>query len=210
MAKAALKADRLSACAGVSIVKPHFPFSVAYDLAESLIRTAKTVKQIVTLDNSATPYPCSAIDFNILYDSSVVDLDNIRDRLSIEDGNTQLYNRPYVVTSPSQLQPVSDDAKEWVEFHSWSKLCHQVQALKATDDETGDRLLPTSQMHDLRNGLFQGRAASDAQIALIQKRYSNNGFAQLIESSGSLFAQSLEGPIHCTRFLDALDSLGIL
>ena len=105
-------------------------FSVAYDLAESLIKSAKMVKKMVTLNpsNPPSPYPCSAIDFNILYDSSVVDLDDIRDRLSIEDGHTQLHNRPYVVTLLDKLRPVRNDAREWVEFHSWSRLCHQVHS----------------------------------------------------------------------------------
>ncbi|WP_162233262.1 Cas10/Cmr2 second palm domain-containing protein, partial [Protofrankia coriariae] len=38
--------DGLTACAGVAVVKPHFPFSAAYDLAEELTKEAKkTVKR---------------------------------------------------------------------------------------------------------------------------------------------------------------------
>lgn len=47
IARVALKGDRLSACAGVAIVKPHFPFSVAYELAESLAKSAKKVKEMI-------------------------------------------------------------------------------------------------------------------------------------------------------------------
>ncbi len=64
IAKAALGVPSLSACAGVAIIKPHFPFSAAYDLAEELIKSAKQVKKIVTNANKKNePWPCSAIDF---------------------------------------------------------------------------------------------------------------------------------------------------
>jgi len=42
--ESSLNTPRLSACAGIAIIKPHFPFSVAYELAESLLRSAKKVK----------------------------------------------------------------------------------------------------------------------------------------------------------------------
>lgn len=75
LAEKALGQRKLSACAGVAIVKPHFPFYAAYSLAEELIKSAKTVKQRVTwADETYKLYPCSAIDFHIVYDSSNLDL----------------------------------------------------------------------------------------------------------------------------------------
>lgn len=212
IAKVALKADRLSACAGVSIIKPHFPFSVAYGLAESLIKSAKTVKQNVKTDSSqdSPPYPCSAIDFHILYDSSVVDLDTIRDRL-IVDG-AQLHNRPYVITPLERLSEVTGDGRQWCEFHHWSHLSDRIKAL-TDQDEAGDRQLPSSQMHDLRSSLFLGKAASDAQFALIRKRYDSKKIHVLEGDAETLFAYDRfaaddpKKPNYCTGFLDALESL---
>ena len=71
VAKAAFGLGRLSACAGVAIVKRHFPFSVAYSLAAELIRSAKQVKQqivcpVTNESHKNTSFPCSAIDFHIL------------------------------------------------------------------------------------------------------------------------------------------------
>ncbi|MDY7024614.1 MAG: hypothetical protein SWJ54_25255, partial [Cyanobacteriota bacterium] len=98
IANQAFGVGRLSACAGVAIVKRHFPFSVAYELAEQLIKSAKEVKRKVTKkEDENIPFPCSAIDFHILYDTGGVELSDIRDQLKPKS-DTQLYNRPYVVT----------------------------------------------------------------------------------------------------------------
>ncbi len=104
----------LSACAGISIVKRHFPFSVAYELAESLIKSAKEVKHQLICSDNKTPFPCSAIDFHILYDTSGIELDQIRETLQ-PDSKTQLYNRPYVVTPLNHVNyPHSISTKcEW-------------------------------------------------------------------------------------------------
>lgn len=83
IAMAALGDGRLSACAGVAIVKPHFPFSGAYVLAESLITSSKQVKRRVKKPGCNTPWPCSAIDFHVLYDSSGTELDRIRRKLVV-------------------------------------------------------------------------------------------------------------------------------
>ena len=58
---------RLSASAGVAIIKPHFPFSAAYDLAEELIVSAKRVKKLVKdPDPTKLLWPCSTLDFHAL------------------------------------------------------------------------------------------------------------------------------------------------
>lgn len=84
---------RLGAAAGVAIVKPHFPFSTAYDLAEELTEEAKVVKKEIM-------EPASALSFHVLYDSAASSLSDLRDRVTYqEDGGTvRLTAQPYVVT----------------------------------------------------------------------------------------------------------------
>lgn len=202
--------NRLSACAGIAIIKPHFPFSVAYELAESLIKSAKSVKQTIIKPNSKpiTPFPCSAIDFHILYDSTHIDLERIRRNLQPE-ATTYLYNRPYVVTELDKLK--SAEGKDWASQHHWSRLCDRVTRLKSDPDGDQDRdggvKLPSSQSHALRTALFLGREAANAQYALIKGRYSLERFAEDDEKK-SLFYQSQDkGQINFhTTFLDALDA----
>ncbi|NCJ08013.1 hypothetical protein GS597_16165 [Synechococcales cyanobacterium C] len=206
IAKKALKVGRLSACAGVAIVKPHFPFSVAYALAADLIQSAKGVKLRVTQSGSSgqQPYPCSALDFHILYDSSDVDLDLIRGHLHIklgEDPPVWLYNRPYVVTALGDLSGV--DGHDWAEFHHWQKLQEGIDLLLETDDE-GRRCLPNSQTHDLRAALFLGKAAADARYQLIRQRYES--LERLAGSPDSLFQAEPGTHTDMTALMDIIDA----
>ncbi|WP_072619855.1 Cas10/Cmr2 second palm domain-containing protein [Spirulina major] len=201
IAEEAFGIGRLSACAGVAIVKRHFPFSVAYELAEKLIKSAKDVKRKVTCvpipdkipENPPTPFPCSAIDFHILYDTSGVDLSDIRAQLEPES-NTQLYNRPYVVSENLEQA----NGKDWAKLHRWELLSNRVHALKAGK-------LPSSQSHAFRTTLFINKSAADSQYKLIEQRYDLTPFT---ESEKSLFYQSQD--IYSTSFLDALDAMNFL
>lgn len=196
IAQKAFGIGRLSACAGIAIVKRHFPFSVAYELAEDLIKSAKTVKRKVTKRGEKnTPFPCSAIDFHILYDTSGVDLDDIRTQLRPEP-NTELYNRPYVVSKVDALNAA--EGHEWAKLHQWQRLGDRVQALKAGE-------LPSSQSHAIRTALFISKQATDAQCDLIRQRYCLSSFT---ETKESLFHES-EGTYR-TSFLDALDAMKFL
>ncbi|HIK42616.1 hypothetical protein [Thermoleptolyngbya sp. M55_K2018_002] len=186
IAKAALGVNRLSSCAGVAIIKPHFPFSVAYELSESLMQSAKAVKQKLTHvlpnETKAVPYPCSALDFHVLYDTSGVNLGQIRDRLQ-PTSDTQLYIAPYIVTPTDDL-PVENQMTQWAKPHQWEHLERRIDALNAKDED-GRRKLPNSQMHNLRNALSQGADLADAQYRLIRDRY-----VDLIDSSENSRADS--------------------
>ncbi|MEM1370400.1 MAG: hypothetical protein AAGG02_20850 [Cyanobacteria bacterium P01_H01_bin.15] len=205
--------ERLSACAGIAIVKRHFPFSIAYNLAEQLIKSAKSVKELVQCDDSVdmpekTPVPCSAIDFHILYDSVRVELADIRERLQPEP-ETKLFNRPYVVTEATLLQNARLSGQIWADRHRWKLLSDRVSWL--TDKQAEDAL-PSSQYHALRKSLYLGQAAADSQYNLICQRYGLDQYAESSEETGSespsLFFEDIEGK--ATTFLDALDAKDFL
>jgi hypothetical protein len=196
---------KLSACAGITIIKPHFPFSVAYDLAEKLIKSAKDVKRKVKCPSTETPFPCSAIDFHILYDSSGIDFDDIRQKLQPED-NTYLHNRPYVVTHGQELQKA--EGQDWAQSHHWEKFSERVGWLSQKDRE-GNVSLPSSQSHAIRTALYQGKDTADGQYALIRQRYGI--LKHFAESSDSLFrTETGEKTTFHTMFLDALDAKDFL
>ncbi|ULB47102.1 hypothetical protein H4N54_07130, partial [Limnospira fusiformis KN01] len=179
VAQAAFGVNRLSACAGISIVKRHFPFSVAYDLAEKLIKSAKDVKRKVLTpdsnDKNQTPFPCSAIDFHILYDTSGIELDSIRKKLGRDSDTTLLYNRPYIVSDMDNL--TSAKGKEWAKQHEWERLKQRVDLLNRKDSESRDRPpISSSQSHAIRTALFIGKDEADAQYALIRQRYNLDQF----------------------------------
>lgn len=211
IAKEVFGVGKLSACAGIAVVKPHFPFSVAYELAEKLIKSAKNVKRKITKKgDESTPFPCSAIDFHILYDTSGVDLSAIRQKLKPDD-KTLLYNRPYIVTIPQENNINSSDSSQedigmkWIKPKHWQVLEEWVDLLKK---------LPSSQTHAMRTALFLGRDAAEAQCKLIENRYES--LKEFLETTTLFHEQKIkhdQDPVQSyqvTPFLDALDVMNFL
>ncbi|MFD5574678.1 Cas10/Cmr2 second palm domain-containing protein [Streptomyces cadmiisoli] len=188
------KGPGLSACAGVAIVKAHFPFAVAHTLAYDLMtKEAKKVKDRVP------GVPCSALSFHVLYDSSDADLARIRLRQTVAGPETVcLTAQPYVVSDLG-----SEPA--WVEGRRWSDLLHRVGAVAARGEE-GERLLPVSQLHDLREALFLGREVADGRLGNLRARYSRQGLEDLLGGRDSLFWRSSEEEPWTTGLLDAMDA----
>lgn len=211
--------ERLSICAGIAIVKPHFPFHTAYELAESLLKSAKKVKEkvvsppqsqnndseLATNLEHQKQVPCSALDYHILYDSSGANLEAIRAKLHPELA-TRLYARPYVVTAESGLETAKGDSKTWFEPRLWDELETRVAAMLARE-ETGEtrRKLPNSQLHDLRESLFLGRTEANARANLVAHRYATQGFNHLFKNDSLFFPHESDASEYATNFLDALD-----
>ena len=207
IADKALNVPRLSTCAGIAIIKPKFPFSVAYVLAEKLMQSAKEVKKKVTHSETEKPYPCSAFDFHILYDSSNVDFKSIRSKLENKDQNYYLHSRPYVVTSETDIQQAN--GLEWAKFHQFYKLEEKVNVLDAKDNE-GKQALPNSQIYDLKAGLFLGKSIADARYLLIRDRYRDQKITTLAGSENSLFEKEPDSELDITGLLDAIDAAKFL
>lgn len=207
IARQALGAERLSACAGVVLIKPHYPFHAAHRLAEGLLQSAKTVKRHVR-DVRGRPLPCSALDFHVLLDAAATDLEQIRERRHAN--GVRLWGGPYVVSEATALP--EGDARRWAAAYHLDALLRHVRCLEATDEE-GRRRLPASQMHALRQALSGGKALADSELKLY-RRFDDRGLESLLESRhpDSLFgALTIEGeprPIYRTRFLDALSTVG--
>jgi hypothetical protein len=198
---------RLSACAGVAIVKPHFPFYAAYQLAEELLRSAKQVKRRV-VGGQGRPLPCSAFDFHVLYDASGADLKRLRREWTLDEGKTILTRRPYLVTPREELPGAEAAGLTWAQVRHVDYLKACLKTIRSR--ENGRRCLPNSLLHDLRQGLFDGRQLADARLKLALARHKASLFGPLLErtatereSLNSLFARV--GDQFCTGLLDAMD-----
>lgn len=197
----------LGACAGVALVKPHFPFHAAYGLAEALIKNAKAGKTRF----GGRPY--TALDFHILYDSADADLDRIRSHAVARDKSSRLTAKPYVVTMPTA--GVQKEALAWAEHRRWSWLDRVQQALPGPRDEDGARL-PNSALHALREAAHEGKTLADARLRATLGREKQDApdrvkaaWSTLLGSTdddASLFIETPDGPV--TRLLDALDTVG--
>jgi len=216
VASALTGSARLAASAGVAIVKRHYPFSFAYDLAEALTHSAKEIKRRVP------DAPCSALDFHVLYDSTAADLARIRagltrmepaaDGVAGMDTMSRLVAHPYVVTPLDRLGLTH--ASAWVRRHHWTRTEARVAALRATTtgDAEGEVLaLPRGQLHGLRSALFVGRSVAEARYAALRHRYPEGAVAvaALGGDDGLLFWREDDG-VHETGLLSALDALDFL
>ncbi len=182
----------LGACAGVAIVKRHYPFHSAVGLAEELTKEAKAVKNALGQDHCA-------LSFHVLYESAVAELSRLREETTLPDG-TRLTAQPYVVGD------VIADPHGWAGHRHWNDLLRRVAALTRTDED-GRRVLSGAQAHDLRGGLFHGRGVADARYRLLADRVGRHADG-LAGESGSLFWE-VEGQ-GLTGLLDAMNATGFL
>ncbi len=215
VAEATLGAKRLSACAGIVVIKPHFPFHTAYEMAEQLLQSAKVVKQRFRDGDSF--HPVSAIDFHVLQDISGNSLDAIRSRLLVDDGRTSLFARPFLVTPLLDKTPL--DKTVWARQRQWGLLEDRVRAIRAKDEDGDRRRLPATVLHDLRNALFPGSTVADSRLQMVYHRHADAGLDQLLADPAgqrTLFWQDEplpghpEGPERCTALLDALEASEVL
>lgn len=165
-------AGRVSASAGVAVVKPHYPFVAAAGLAYELMVEAKQVKSRVP------EVACSGLAFHVLYDSSGADLERIRAGSVV--GGAALVAQPYVVS-----EDVPQD-NGWARGRRWADLVARVRVLRARGED-GERLLPASRLHELREGLFAGPGVADARLANLLPRFAQRGLEELTGAQGSLF-----------------------
>jgi len=124
----------LTASAGVAIVGRNFPFHIAYDLAEELVKRGKK------LGKKKREVPCSTIDFHVLRDATVLDPE---DTLNEYKGRTQ---RPFLIGryAPQHIGEATTSSAEETPtttsqpLSSWARILQAVAAFdgKKPDDPT--------------------------------------------------------------------------
>lgn len=171
----------LGICAGIAIIKPHYPFHQAYHLAEQLLQSAKKSKDV-------SP-SISALDYHVLYDSSGVDLDEIRRKFK----DFQVA-RPYIVSDETDLGELADN--DWVKHRKFSELQTRVETMLKEED--GKRKIPNTQLHTLRERLHLGTNEAKAFASTIKHRYPT------FEKLEPLFFLN-EKSEEFTHFLDAME-----
>lgn len=180
--------DRLTACAGVAITKPHYPFSLGYSLAEELLVSAKTVK--TSLED-----PASALDFHVHYDSVAAPLDRIRASMHTEDG-ARLWNGPWL------LGPHTGEG--WGAGRSLDELSRLIEALNERDGR-GHRRISSSQTHRLRSVLRESRSLVDKHYVELCSELPAAATLAPSGEDGTLFT----GEPARTAILDAMTLAGI-
>ncbi|MFH7244120.1 MAG: Cas10/Cmr2 second palm domain-containing protein [Spirulina sp.] len=124
---------KLTACAGVCIVKAHYPFARAYELSEALCRSAKKIAKHDRILDNERPEPVSAIDWHIAASGLLGDLTEIREREYRSQDNKPLEMRPLLLAGNL------GDWRNWENFKSiikefegegWKDKRNKVKALR--------------------------------------------------------------------------------
>lgn len=128
--------EKAHARAGVAVVKSHYPFSRAYELAEALAASAKTYIR-------EAGEHLTALDWHFAVSGLVLPLGKIREReYSVPDGN--------LLMRPVRLNPISGDWRSWGTF---------IQIMEAFQNEEGPWAGRRNKIKALRQALREGRQA---------------------------------------------------
>ncbi len=155
--------NEVSACAGIAIVKSHFPFFRAYELAEELCNSAKKKAKHFNKEK-----PGNWVDYHIVYSGFQTDLNAMRkEQYNIPDMETPIrdvkdkfpqYNlllRPFCVTGNSD------------EVYQWKNIKKLYEKMV-----TGSKKFPRSRLKDLRNAFI----TSEKAVILKQKENSSRKY----------------------------------
>lgn len=167
-------------CGGVAIIRRHYPFFAAYELAEKLCANAKG--QIRQYDNKK-----SAMDWHIVQ-GKCDDLSEMRKQIySIDNSDDRLYMRPLIVTG-------TPTSKCWEHYQNF------MEAMKIISDGG----IARSKVKQLRNVLRRGKVYTGNFIQ------ANNlkGILVSLDQNGRLNRIKNAGKIGSGQPGDIQDSLG--
>lgn len=127
---------RLTACAGVAIVKSHYPFARAYSLAEELCGSAKRYKR--KLSETDENWKGACLDWHFALSGLAGNIAEIREREYTSQGN-HLFLRPVTI----EANPSNESFRSWnvvrevlksfqgkIKDEEWSTRRNKVKALR--------------------------------------------------------------------------------
>ena len=192
--------DRFGAAAGIAIAKPHHPVHRAYDLAEELTKSAKSL-----IKRDFNDPTLAALDFQVVFGDSTSDLAGLRDGLVLEkDNKIRAHARPYVTTGTARMKKFDAAKAASLAPRHYSMLDEAGKALRRSDNAAA---LPRSQQHVLREAVLAGKAVADARLKLMASRYPGARLDIFGKDCETLFFE--HNGLQLTRLLDAMDIVGV-
>lgn len=143
---------KLTACAGISIVKKNYPFARAYRLAEDLCSNAKK-----TMKKDYEDVEYSLIDWHAEQGDIAGSIDEIRSKMYITDENAKikLNIRPLYI----------ENNEKWNNYNNFIKIIDEINE----KDKNNQNVIPRSKLKTLREMLRQGPKATEMYIKLYLK-----------------------------------------
>lgn len=179
-----LKVYGFSACAGVAYMGSHFPFSIAYDVAESCCENAKSLAKMP--ENKDGLRVGNFVDFQICKNIKTRNLENVRkNEYETADGKSLLL-RPYYIPG---MNPEGFERLEKEPFHFQ---CFRDAVQWITDE----RNIPRSFAKQLRNMYSEGEMPLETWNLFLKSRGwmipENNGRVFFSDSGKAIWYDALE------------------
>ena len=182
----------LSACAGVALVHSHFPFNIAYEIAESCCRNAK--KKRLEKKDERGDKNCGYLDFHLVRGAYVKEIRNLREDDAAEGSRKKrLLKRPYQITaSPDRGHD-----------RSFDRLDDILAGLPAPDAKPEGEQWPRSRLKKIYEAYLMG----PQHIEFLGREFASRGY-----SLSSLAGQPLDGGFDTqgeTPLFDALELMDL-
>jgi len=154
--------------AGVAVVKTHYPFSRAYDLAEQLAQQAKNdiddLKMIESDDVATVPNSATVIDWHFATTGMMFDITEVRNR---EYADGKLLMRPLLI---------EENGNTWRHWTNFTSIVTEFQK------ETGEWAGKRNKIKALRDALRGGKTA----VSLFLTNYGLGDLPAISEAGDSV------------------------
>ena len=148
-----------SVCAGVAFVGSHFPFSVGYNVAESLVKSAKEFAK--KKENKDGERIGNYVDYQIVKNIHCSDLKTTRLREYVTPLGENLINRPYYIKVESDTEKLKSMDQT---IHSYRQLRSNVEYFANTEH------IPKSFVKEIRNTYSLGSHYMRELVAFLESR----------------------------------------
>lgn len=180
-----LKKYGFSVCAGIAFFTSHFPFYVAYDVAESCCDSAKKYAKANKIEGVISNW----LDYQICKNIQAIDLENVRAGEYVTAENEILYRRPYYVSIKQH-----DNARKCYSMfeskisdtHKLSNLEEAIIYFKNTNN------LPRSISKEIRNIYPEGSGVIESYVEFLKSRkhmMPDGKFDMYLDDDGSKIAK---------------------
>lgn len=190
-----------SVCAGVAFMGSHFPFSIGYNVAESLCKSAKDrakedqnadIFEALENGEKITFYHIgNFVDFHICQNIQSQNFKEMRKREYITHSGERLLRRPYYISIKNEAKL----AKNNKQIFAWNQFKEAVKYFQ-TDEEK----LPSSFAKEIRNTYSQG----ESQINLLKSFLESRNW-EMPDGKDSMYFECRDGKV--AKWYDALEML---
>lgn len=210
----------LSACAGVAIVKSHFPFYRAYQLAEDLCKSAKTKAKILAKNHKHDEIG-SWLDFHIVQSGVTTDLTELRQRFYLIPSVDEKWTEPDALKEPKDAEHpdmkyeqyhllwrpwrVVGTCKECGKLYDWNELVRIWKALNPEIEQlNGQTQWKQSRLKHLRNAMIR----SWEELKDIREEFESRRFElPTFLDSQCIFKKFDKSRLRQTPYFDAIELL---